>query len=315
MFRKRTSCRLMIAGAMFISLTFTAPVVWSAPCGDGIKPCACGDTVENHRALVSGVDPIVGTTCGGDGLIMNAAGVTLDLNGNKLRGSGSGVGVLIEVDNVTIIDGQIFSFGTGISTATTTMGSTIDHIRPDSNTGDGIFVRGDNNELTAIPAKSNGNHGVVVIGNGNRLERHNDEYNGFDGIHVEGDDNRLIANLASENAAAKTGSGNGITVIGNSNTLDRNKITKLNIDGIAVLGDNNTLIQNRATKQKGDGITVDGDGNVLTDNTTTANRGVGIIVVGAGNPAASAGNSVSVNRGRPQCSIYGVTTPPTCIEN
>jgi parallel beta-helix repeat protein len=58
---------------------------------------------------------------------------------------------------------------------------------------------------------------------------------------------------------------------------------------------------------------VTGANNVLTNNRATDNQGFGFLVTGSGNGAQSTGNTVRNNRGRPQCSIYGVTTPPTCI--
>lgn len=287
-----------------------ASVLPAANCG-GNEPCFCGDNVVANRTLLSGVDAVLGAVCQGNGLVMNTAGVVLDLNGNRIVGSGSGVGVLITVDSVTIKDGDIFRFGIGIGTAGTTNGSTIDDIKPDSNTGDGIFLRGDNNELSVIRAKTNGNNGVVVIGNGNRLEGHNDEYSGFHGILVQGHNNELVANLASENA--NKGPGSGIRVEGNGNMLLGNKISKLNTSGIAVVGDGNLLDANLVRKQKGDGITVDGDANVLTGNKSVSNKGIGIRASGVGDAGDSTGNSVETNRTKPQCIIYGVTTPPTCV--
>lgn len=309
MLQKWTNCILIIAIAIFISPIFNSPAR-AANCGGNI-PCACGDNVVANRTLVSGVDPILGSVCGVDGLFMNIPGVVLDLNGKIIRGSGNGVGVLIGADNVTIEDGEIHTFGTGISTASTTSGSTINGIKPNANQGDGIFIEGDNNELIAIRAKHNGNNGVRVIGNNNRLEGHNDEYSGFHGILVEGDGNELVANLASENR--KKGPANGITVIGNNNTLELNRMTKMNTNGIYVLGNDNVLSRNEATKQDKDGIIVGGADNVLTDNQATKNKGVGIIVVGSGNPSASQGNVVKKNSKKPPCSIYGVTAPPVCI--
>ncbi len=295
-----------ITGLMGLAL---ASSLDAGECG-GDVPCFCADNVVANRTLFSGVDAVVGVVCDGDGLVMNTSGVVLDFNGNKIAGSGIGTGVLIMVDSITIKDGDIFNFGTGIGTAGTTHGSTIDDVKPDSNTGDGIFLRGDNNELSVIRAKTNGNNGVVVIGNGNRLEGHNDEYSGFHGIFVQGDNNELIANLASENA--NEGPGSGIRVEGNGNMLVGNKISKLNTSGIAVVGSGNLLDANLVRKQQGDGITVDGDNNVLTDNKAVSNKGIGIRASGAGNAADSTGNSVDTNRIKPQCIIYGVTTPPTC---
>lgn len=309
MLQKWTNCILIIAIAIFIGGILNSPAR-AANCG-GSVPCACGDNVVANRTLVS--DPIIANACAGDGLIMNVPGVVLNLNAKVLKGLGNGVGVLIDANEVTIKNGEIRNFETGIGTASTTSGSTISAIKPNENQGDGIFIEGDLNELIAIRSKHSGNNGVTVIGNDNRLEGHNDEYSGFHGIWVQGDGNQLVNNLASENR--KKGPGNGITLIGNNNTLEVNRMTKMNTNGIVVTGNNNLLSGNKATKQDNNGITVNGNDNVLTDNNSVNNKGVGIAVVGAGDPNDSSGNTVQNNRGQPQCSIYGVTTPPICIQN
>jgi parallel beta-helix repeat protein len=307
MLYKEISFVILLGGALLLGLTFASPAE-AKPCGGGTT-CACGDDVTASRTLTS-ADPIVANKCSGRGLTIINDGVVLNLGGNKLAGSGVEVGVLIQANNVTVENGGVDRFQTGVGSNATT-GSTVDRIRLDSNTGDGILVQGNDNDFLAILAKRNGNNGVRVVGNDNRLEGHNDEYNGFDGIRVEGDNNELIANFASENA--KKGSGNGITVIGDGNHLERNRMTKLNIDGIVVTGSENTLVGNQVTKQRSDGYIVNGTDNVLTNNRATDNQGVGFLVTGSGNPAASTGNTVRNNRGRPQCSIYGETDPPTCI--
>jgi parallel beta-helix repeat protein len=298
---------VLLAGALLCGWIL-ATAADAQSCG-GSTPCRCGDNVTASRTLTS-ADPVVGGKCSGRGLTITAANVVLNLGGNKLTGSGTDVGVLIAANNVTVENGGVDRFQTGVGSNATT-GSTVEKIRLDSNTGDGILVSGNDNDFLAILAKRNGNHGVRVVGNDNRLEGHNDEYNGIDGIRVEGDNNELIANLASENA--KKGSGNGITVIGDGNTLERNRMTKLNIDGIVVTGNENTLVGNQVTKQRSDGYIVNGADNVLTNNRATDNQGVGFLVTGSGNAGASTGNTVRNNRGRPQCSIYGETDPPTCI--
>lgn len=305
---------VLVSTTMLLSFMFNSPAR-AAECG-GTAKCSCGDEVVEGRILVSGKknpDPVLKSPCtSGHGLIITRRGVTLNVSG-KIEGSGldGTVGILIQADEVTISGGRIDKFDTGIGGVTNA--STIDHVKPYFNTGDGIFLTGNGNHFIASPARHSGNNGYTIIGNNNILENQNNEYNGFDGIYVEGDGNRLTANKASENR--KKGSGNGITVEGNNNIIELSDVTKFNTNGIVVTGDDNTLDQNSVTKQRGDGIIVVGDNNVLTDNLSTINKGVGISVVGAiGDPAASTGNRVSANRAAPQCEIYGEIDPPTCIE-
>jgi parallel beta-helix repeat protein len=280
----------------------------------------CGDTITQNTTLQKS-DSIVSTVCPGDGLIVTQPGVTLNLNTFVLIGDGAGVGVKIMADDVTVKNGGVDRFETGIGTAGgARSGLVIEKIRPNLNVADGILVEGDNNELLGILAKRNGlggppghRNGVTVIGNGNLLRGHNDEYNGEHGILVIGDGNTLEGNSVSENH--KLGSvGNGMHIVGNGNTLDGNKASKMNIIGIFVDGNANELIENLVRKQDADGIIVTGDDNVLTDNRAISNKGTGILVTGSGDGNDSDGNIVSGNKIKnPQCSIYGVTTPDTCI--
>jgi parallel beta-helix repeat protein len=316
MLQRALTRRLVIGVAVGLGAAFSAPLS-AADCGGNVS-CACGDNVVASRPLVSGKirDPVLNVACSGNGLILNTPGVVLDLNGGKIRGSGKGVGVLIAADGVTVMDGRIDKFGTGIGTESgrTTNGSLIHAVKPYYNVGDGVFLQGDDNELIDSPARHNGRNGTAVIGNNNTIEGHNNEYNGRHGFFVQGNGNQLIDNDASENRRG----GNGMVVIGDANTIDGNWITKLNTDGIVVTGNGNVLRENRVEKQKRHGISVNGDNNTLTDNSATDNRGLGISVVGDGEAAASIGNRVAVvdlqiRPPEPWCEIYGVTTPPTCI--
>jgi parallel beta-helix repeat protein len=320
MLQNRTNWFVILGISLFMIVIFNSPAA-AQTCG-GSQPCECGDRVTSNRNLAAGVDPVLSTVCPDNGLIMDTPNVTLDIGRrNKIVGSGDSIGILITADGVTIKNGGVDNFATGISG--TTNDSRIETIRPhlngvgvalgdeDDGIGDGIFLVGDGNDLIGILAKNNANNGVTVLGNDNLLQGHNDEYNGFHGILVRGNLNHLVANLASENR--KSGPGNGITVRGSNNNIERSRVTKMNTNGIVVDGDNNTLSQNQVVKQDQKGIVVDGANNVLTENKATGSKGVGIIVTGTGNPLASVGNLASQNRTNPQCSIYGKTDPNTCI--
>src|SRR5688572_4555006 len=97
MFQKRANYFLMIGIAIFVSLIVNL-AVQAKDCGGNIS-CDCGDNVTQNRTLTA-TEPVVVNACAGDGLIMNTAGVVLNLNGHKLRGSGNGVGILISANSV-----------------------------------------------------------------------------------------------------------------------------------------------------------------------------------------------------------------------
>jgi parallel beta-helix repeat protein len=59
--------------------------------------------------------------CSGDGLIVGAHGIRIDLNGFSVQGSGTGAGVVVSgYDDVTIAGGAIRQFAVGIRVATST---------------------------------------------------------------------------------------------------------------------------------------------------------------------------------------------------
>jgi len=73
----------------------------------------CGQLVVEDTRLER---DLVG--CPGDGLIIGAPGVTLDLNGHSITGGGVGAGVLLDgrsADDALVKNGRIAGFGVGIS--------------------------------------------------------------------------------------------------------------------------------------------------------------------------------------------------------
>src|SRR5438445_322401 len=103
-FAPRGTCSVK-SRATFILLSVAvllAPVgVGAKLCGDNVGgqdvPCACGDTVVSSLSL--GDDPVLDGVCPADGLIVRvpsgSPGVTVDLQGKTLQGSGNGAGVWV----------------------------------------------------------------------------------------------------------------------------------------------------------------------------------------------------------------------------
>ena len=73
---------------------------------------ACGDTISTDTTLRQHL-----LDCPGDGLIIGASGITLNLNGKRITGMGDkgSAGVAVEnVEDVTIRNGTVQNFGTQI---------------------------------------------------------------------------------------------------------------------------------------------------------------------------------------------------------
>lgn len=75
----------------------------------------CGTTVTDHVTLSHDL------VCSGDGLIVGANGIRIDLNGFSIQGAGAGAGVAVSgYDDVTVAGGTIRQFAVGIRVATST---------------------------------------------------------------------------------------------------------------------------------------------------------------------------------------------------
>jgi parallel beta-helix repeat protein len=80
-----------------------------APSGDQAlaSPVTCGQTITTDTTLDSDL-----TNCPGDGLVIAANDLTLNLNGHRISGTGSGVGIRSSDEGVKVVDGFIENFST-----------------------------------------------------------------------------------------------------------------------------------------------------------------------------------------------------------
>jgi parallel beta helix pectate lyase-like protein len=72
----------------------------------------CGMTVTTDLTLTQNI-----TGCSGDGLDVVATGVTIDLGGHTIRGTGSGTGAVLSGEGITVQNGTIEGFATGVDTS------------------------------------------------------------------------------------------------------------------------------------------------------------------------------------------------------
>lgn len=184
---------------------------------------SCGDVVIADLTLENDV-----TGCAGDGLTVEADGVTLDLNGHTVSGIGTGTGVAIgstqAVIDVSIVDGVVRGFATGIhvfggrSTLSrlSVRGNTTRGIRLDAgssvqvvrnevagNAGDGILagIPGNNVIRENILARNAGNGLSGLEDSVQRVEGNIATRNGRDGIFLQDSVASVIGNIASDNGS------------------------------------------------------------------------------------------------------------------
>ncbi|WP_162599935.1 hypothetical protein [Nocardioides solisilvae] len=100
--RHSNALALSLAGALAGLALAQAPA--------GAAAVGCGDTVTTDVRLTRNL------TCAGDGLVVAAPGITVDLAGHRLSGSGGGTGIDLTGghDGVTVRGGRVAGFGSGL---------------------------------------------------------------------------------------------------------------------------------------------------------------------------------------------------------
>jgi large repetitive protein len=284
--RPRTIARTAI-------LTFSVAGLLALGGGQALaSPVSCGDTITTDTKLDSDL-----TNCPGDGIVIGAPNITLDLNGHTIDGDetagpacesfveGDGVSNPDGHDGVTIKNGTIQEFTTGIRGGYGR--SLMRDLTIRSNRLYGIIIGagpGDNldaNEIERNLVTGNGCGGIGVFGASNeRIELNqvtDTQAEGGMGISIDAVNNSLIArNTVSGNPAEAIGGGGNDGNSFTGNTISGN-------GGGIVLGsdggnDGNTITGNTVS-DNGDGIVLSGDSsnNVVKKNSATRN-GAGVVI-------------------------------------
>jgi parallel beta-helix repeat protein len=195
------------------------------PGGAGSAALSCGTTVTQSIVLTQDL-----AGCPGNGIVIRADGVTIDLNGHSLSGTGAGSGVAIagKVEGVTVVHGAIQGFSTGVlvtgrqavlsnltiarnargvcvctlfSAGAQIVDSVISH-----NAGTGLFFDSSNggDYVARNIIDANGADGVdAPYGNdGTRYENNRFTNNAGYGLFIDSAVSRVIGNTASGNGAA-----------------------------------------------------------------------------------------------------------------
>jgi hypothetical protein len=203
-------------------------------CGDNVNGervgCACGDIVISDTTL-SSADPVTVAPCSGDGLIVSvprdSAGITLNLSGLSLVGTGKGSGIRVVhggTTGSTILGGtdtggapgEIANFRFGISGSGRNVLSLVSGIYVHDNTSDGLRIHASGVRIEDVISEKNGRDGVAVLGHGVEVGGVVAESNRGDGVQVRGEG-------ASVSAEATGNSRHGLVIAGRGNNLDKSK--------------------------------------------------------------------------------------------
>jgi parallel beta-helix repeat protein len=270
----------------------------------------CGDVITKDTTLDSDL-----VDCPGEGIVIGASDITLDLGGHTVQGNGTGYGIANGYsERVTVRDGTVRDFHVGVG-----MGNVTDiallRLRIRDSHGPGIWLSETHGGLiegnvvtgfgTAILVlaerivirnnvlSGNGGHGIQAFDAGdNRIERNIVSRNGGDGIHGFGMGSTLMQrNLIVANGGAGISTDDGST----DNRIDDNRIWDNGGAGVFMYAGahQNRLAGNSVLRNRGGGIYVGyGNGNEINDNRVSGNGGRAAIVLAW----ANSDNSITANR-------------------
>lgn len=253
---------LALAGA----LTFTG-----SPAGARPPAPTCGTIVTTDVRLTTDL-----VDCPGSGLIVGAPGLTIDLAGHVIDGTGSGAGIDNEAghDDVRIRRGTVreFVFGVSLFQADRMIVERVDAIA----NLDGFKVASSVGvELDRVAAVGNVGPGAEITFSDRVVVRRSTfTDNGLWGVVDRfSERSRHLGNTMTGNdAPGLTLDRTGAAVV------ERNRLTANAGHGIELvaIGDAQ-VVRNDAEANSGDGISIDAPGNVLQGNRTADNAGGGIV--------------------------------------
>src|SRR5262249_37413518 len=277
----------------------------------------CGQVITHNTHLKNDL-----TDCPGDGLVIGASNIRLNLGGHTIDGvnnlAADGINNKGGFDNVKIVHGSVQQFGNGIELVGADQnklshlmvtqnhdgirlsGSNANRVDHDAAVAnfDGIFlVNSDHNHVSHDRAHSNGSSGIVLqFGNDfNKVDHSSAHDNGAWGITSDGSTHDVYDhNKVSKNGTAGIEPFNGSMLKNTNNRALTNRI------GIELFNtDNSTLKNNRVNSNTLDGIhTVAGStGNLLLRNLTNRNGADGIDIGEAGNTLSKNHADKNVNLG------------------
>ena len=225
----------------------------------------CGAVITASTKLAGDL-----TDCPGDGIVIGADNISLDLNGHTVDGDGASgvlgpdIGIRNDgFDGITVEGGTVQEFDFGIR-ITDVAGNSLLRLLSTLNSRAGIRTEGsEGGRLVGNKAVANGTFGIILFGeNHDNLVRENtaaDNGGGGVGDFVSSRD-RIVHNVISGNGEE------GIAIGGSSDSsVEQNSVSE-NFGGIVVFGsDRNTVAGNRVFRNR-DNIIVDGDDNSVLAN-------------------------------------------------
>jgi len=301
---------------------FGATAVHAKLCGDNVQgldvPCDCGDTVVSDVALSD--DPVTSTVCPGDGLIVRAvgaAGITIDLSGKTLRGSGQGTGLWVlfgGAGGARVVStgpaARLEGFRDGVVAQGSDSLALLDNVVAAGSRRDGVRVHGGNYSVNATQVVDSGHDGFALGGHDFQITASHALHSGRYGYFV----------MATRGAVGMPGAGNtsqgsgeaGFAISGMWISVSDCVASAAAKNGVELGGMEVTVEGCVASGNIQSGIVGDGSTWRLGNNHAVGNGYDGLVIHGMA-MTDEGGNGGAGNRGqrwhRPavQCTINGVT--------
>jgi len=230
--RDFVTLRLVAVLGALVALAAAMPAS-AGDCGDkmegGRVACSCGDNVVTDTTLKPG-DPVVSRPCSGDALMLfppsNSDGITLDLGGLSIQGTGSGSGIKVlrggKLGSLIVGGGDangsraaIYLFSTGIRASGRSLLREVRDLDVHDNKHDGLQIRTSGVKVSNVNSYANGRDGVVVSGHGNEVTGVVAKRNQRDGLQVRGTGAGISAETSDNrrNGTTVGGRGNDVTTV------------------------------------------------------------------------------------------------------
>jgi hypothetical protein len=263
-----------------VVVTVAAAVLVLAPAAEARGRIQCGQRIKHSITLGRNLH-----NCRGDGLVVRANNITVNLNGHTLDGRGrrSTAGVRIAgFHGVTVTGGVIRQFGRGVWLVRADDDKIVNNVVTGS-FDEGIFT----NETSERP-----------LIQGNRITWSGTKHHAVDadGIDARGAGAKAIAN------SVRHSNDDGIDVNGAGSTIDGNNVSSSGHDGIDIDSLGSTVQNNVSNGNRDDGIGVGRNARnvVLRNNVTNINTDLGIQPI-AGTTIDGGGNRAAGNGDPRQC--------------
>ena len=310
---------------MSVVLAVLAPAGgYAKPCGDDVDgqdvPCACGDTVVSNLVL-NADDPVTRGRCPGDALVIRAPaaaqGLTIDLGGKVLRGSGAGIGLWLLAGGpggASIVSSggpaRLDGFRDGVVAHGSDTLALVQDIVVAGSRRDGVRVNAINYAVTAVEVIGAGRDAFALRGRDYRVTDTRAVDSGRHGYVLRG--LRGIVGTAGAGNTSHGSGGMGFLIDGSWFGVTDCVAIGAGKDGVRLSGTHHGIAGCTVMDNAGNGMTGSGMTWRLRDNRALGNRFDGLVLRGVA-VVDDGGNIGAGNQGRRwthrpaiQCRINGL---------